>query len=434
MILRSEKAVLGGSAPMPASKSHTIRALVIAALADGQSKISNPLDSADTRACLHACRALGAQIDDGNIWLVSGTAGEPQVADAPIDVMNSGTSLYVLMGMAALARGTNVLTGDEQIQRRSAHALINALCDLGARVESVRGNDCAPIRITGPLRGGSTSLACPTSQYLTSLLIAAPLAAGDTEIEVTELNEAPYVQMTLDWLNKFGIDYSHESMRRFHVRGGQAYTPFTEKIMADFSSATFFLCAAALVGNDVTLTGLLTGADLLLEGLDMNDSQGDKAVVGMLEQMGAKVEIRPGAIRIQGGALHGCDLDLNATPDALPAMAVTGCFAQGTTRLLNVPQARIKETDRIAVMCEVITALGGQAEELPDGLIVHGGGLRGGRACGHGDHRVVMACGVAGLVAEQPVEVTTAETAGITFPNFIELMNSVGAKMTSFEA
>jgi 3-phosphoshikimate 1-carboxyvinyltransferase len=422
MILKSEKAALSGTVEIPASKSHTIRALAFATLATGQSTIRNPLESADTLSCVSACRALGAKIETGEEWLVDGVAGRPRASESVIDVGNSGTTLYVALGMAALSEGTNVFTGDEQVRRRSAENLLNALNDLGASATSERGDGCAPITVRGRLRGGETSIACPTSQYLTSLLISAPLAEGDSRINVTLLNEEPYVCITLDWMDRFDMQYSQEGLRTFHIPGGQSYDPFTARVAGDFSSATFFLCAAAI-----------TGADLLLNGLDINDPQGDKAVVGMLKQMGAQVESRPLAVRIKGGALKGCDLDLNATPDALPAMAITACFAEGTTRLLNVPQARIKETDRITVMCEVINALGGKAEELPAGLVVHGTGLRGGRAPGHGDHRVVMACGVAGLVSDSPVEVDTAEAMSITFPSFVDLMNQCGGRMRTAE-
>lgn len=420
MILTSEKARLAGSVEIPASKSHTIRALALATLADGTSEVANPLDSADTRACVDTCRALGAQIDDtGATWTVRGLSGRVQTAADVIDVKNSGTTLFIALSMASLADGWNVFTGDAQTRRRSAGPLLEALRALGVTAESTRGNGCAPIVIRGPLRGGEASIACPTSQYLSSLLIGAPLARGETRIRVTLLNEAPYVQMTLDWLKMQGIRLAgRPDFLEFTIPGGQSYHAFRERVKADFSSATFFLCAAAI-----------TGADLTLDDLDMTDSQGDKAVVGMLERMGAAVEIGPRSVRLRGGALKGVDIDLNATPDALPALAVTGCFAQGTTRLLNVPQARIKETDRIRVMHEVITALGGRAEELPDGLVIHGGGLRGGKAPGHADHRVVMACGVAGLAADRPVEVDTAEAMNITFPSFVDLMTRCGARM-----
>ncbi len=422
MILVSEKSRLSGNIAVPASKSHTIRALTIAALSHGTSEIANPLDSDDTRACLDACRALGAEIETDDVWTVRGTAGHPLAADDVVNVQNSGTTLYVTLGMGSLSNGWNVFTGDEQTRRRSAQPLLDALAALGAQAESTRGNGCAPIIVRGPLRGGSATLACPTSQYLTSLLICTPLAQQDSEITVTELNEEPYVRMTLDWLNEQNIVYSHEHLRHFTIRGGQVYEPFLQRIKGDFSSATFFLCAAAM-----------TGSELTLHGLDMNDSQGDKAVVRMVEKMGAEVRIRPLAVSVKGRALKGVDLDLNATPDALPALAIAGCFAEGTTRLLNVPQARMKETDRIRVMKEAITALGGKAEELPDGLVVEGTGLHGGRVAGHGDHRVVMACAVAGLAADRAVEVDTAEAMCVTFPNFVDLMNRCGGRVRMTE-
>jgi 3-phosphoshikimate 1-carboxyvinyltransferase len=419
VILTSEKSVLSGEVAVPASKSHTIRALTLATLARGESAISHPLDSADTRSCVGACRALGAEIQaEGDPWIVRGAAGRLRVADNVIDVQNSGTTLCIALGMAALVDGWNVLTGDGQTRRRTAQNLIAALNALGARVESLLGNGCAPMIVHGPLQGGPASLACPTSQYLTSLLIAAPLARRDSTIVVTQLNEEPYVLMTLDWLRKLNVKVSHRDLREFTIPGRQEYSAFEERIQGDFSSATFFLCAAALTGSEITL-----------RGLDMDDAQGDKAVVDMLRKMGAEAEALPGAVRIRGGALKGIALDLNATPDALPALAVTACFAEGTTKLLNVPQARIKETDRIRVMREVIVALGGKAEELPDGLVVHGVGLRGGKAPGHADHRVVMACAIAGLASEKPVEVDTAEAVGVTFPSFVELMTRCGARM-----
>jgi 3-phosphoshikimate 1-carboxyvinyltransferase len=224
--------------------------------------------------------------------------------------------------------------------------------------------------------------------------------------------------MTLDWLDGQGLRYTAEGLEHFHVPGGQAYRPFDRAVPGDFSSATFFLCAAAITGSDLTLLGL-----------DLNDSQGDKAVVQMLAAMGTEVEVRPDGIRLRGGELRGGEFDLNATPDALPAMAVVGCCAQGETRLVNVPQARLKETDRIAVMREVLARMGADVEELPDGLILRPSRLRGTRLPGYGDHRVVMALAVAGLVAEGETIVDTAEAVEVTFPNFVELMQQVGGRV-----
>ena len=415
MNLVAEPSRLSGEVRIPASKSHTIRALLIASMAGGESNIRNPLDSADTRSCMAACRAMGAQIDEGEVWRVRGVEGRPRPPSGLIDVGNSGTTLFLALGCAAMASEWIGFTGDEQIQRRSAAPLLKALRDLGAGTESHDDTGCTPIRVKGPLRGGRTSIRCPTSQYLSSLLLCCPMARSDSRIEVLELNERPYVNITLQWLNNLNVRYAHENMEHFEIPGRQVFEPFSESIRGDFSSATFFLCAAAV-----------TGSDLMLLGLDMNDVQGDKAVVGYLRRMGVDIESRPGALRVRGARLHGVEIDLNATPDALPALAVAACFAEGETRLVNVPQARIKETDRIQVMCEQIRRLGGKAEELADGLVVQGTGLKGGRASGYGDHRVVMALAMAGLAAESTVTVDTAESAAVTFPNFVELMQHAG--------
>jgi 3-phosphoshikimate 1-carboxyvinyltransferase len=413
---------LSGTVDVPGSKSHTIRGLIIGSLADGDSALLRPLRSSDTESCIHVCTALGAYVDaagdDG--WQIRGTSGKPRPAAEPVDVGNSGTTLFLAMTAAALADGETEFTGDEQIRRRSAGPLLNALRSLGATAYSREGNDCAPLVVGGGLRGGSISIECPTSQYLSSLLIGCPLAQGDTTIEVPLLNEKPYVAVTLGWLDELGIGYEGaDDFSRFHVPGGQHYPAFERSVPGDFSSATFFLVAAAI-----------TGSRLFLRGLDMQDTQGDKAVVAMLAEMGCDVQVEPDGITIEGpDELEGATFDLNATPDTLPAMAVAGCFAWGETQLMNVPQARVKETDRLGVMASELRKMGGTVKELADGLVIQGGGLRGAELHGYGDHRVVMALAVAGLAAEGRTTVDSAEAVSVTFPSFVELMRGAGAQM-----
>jgi 3-phosphoshikimate 1-carboxyvinyltransferase len=426
MKIHAKQSRLRGRAAMPGSKSHTVRALFFGLLAEGESRIRRPLASRDTLAARSAIEGLGARVREADSdWIVTGTAGAPQAPETVLDVQNSGTTLYIALAAAALVRtGETVFTGDAQIRRRSAANLLHAIRDLGGRAISTRRNGCAPIFIGGPLAGGATRIECPTSQYLTSLLMACPFAQGESRIEVPLLHEAPYARMTLRLLEELGLEAEADAgLSSFRVPGGQQIAAFDKRIPADFSSATFFLCAAALSA------GSEPGESVLLEGLDLSDSQGDKAVVGYLRAMGARIDEAPEGLRVRGSALHGVELDLNATPDALPAMAVTACFAEGETRLLNVPQAREKETDRIAVMAKELTALGGTLEELPDGLVIRGGGLRGGAAHGHDDHRVVMSLAVAGLASETPVRVDTAEAVEVTFPTFVETMQALGADL-----
>ncbi|WP_304224204.1 3-phosphoshikimate 1-carboxyvinyltransferase, partial [Gracilinema caldarium] len=380
-----------GTYRIPASKSHTIRRLLFAALAEGTSSLDYPLDSLDARSCAAVCRAFGARIEEirespeearksGNPnapdsdgsrlarWIVTGVghnkAGQPGLA-TPEDILNvgnSGTTLYLALALAGLHDGMSIFTGDYQIRRRSARNLLTALEGLGVYAKSSRNNGCAPLIIQGPWKGGRVSIECPTSQYLSALLIAAPLAAADvvTEIEVPLLNEQPYVEMTLSYLDAQGVRYeAAPDYSYFKIYGGAFYKPMNGTVPGDFSSAAFPACAAAITGGSVKLTGL-----------DPEDTQGDKAVFDYLKKMGCEVLWRQtghdweltvtGAKQLQGQAL-----DLNATPDALPAMAAAACFARGTTRLLNVPNARIKETDRIAVMAAELGKLGASVQELP---------------------------------------------------------------------
>jgi len=422
MKFRCQRSVLRGSVAIPGSKSHTIRAVAIAGMADGESVIEAPLLSADALSAAECIGALGAEVArEPGLWRVRGCGGKPRLTRSRIDTGNSGTTMNILLGLAALLpQGEVTLTGDEQIQRRPNGPLAAALNNLGAKLVSVRNTNCPPWVVSGPLRGGFTTLDAPSSQYLTSLLLACPLAAGDSEIEVLRLNEESYVEMTLAWLAGQGIRLHREGLRRFRVPGRQRYKSFRRRIPADFSSASFFLCAGALRGNQV-----------VSQGLDMVDSQGDKAVVDYLRQMGAPVTLTPDGIRVEAGALHGLEIDMNQTPDALPIMAVLGCFATGTTVLRNVAHARIKETDRIAVMACELRKLGAAIEERPDGLLIRESRLHGAEVEGHGDHRVVMALAVAGLSIPGETTVTTAEAAGVTFPEFATLIQRLGGLLAT---
>ncbi len=268
------------------------------------------------------------------------------------------------------------------------------------------------------LRGGATKVDGTTSQFLTSLLFALPLLREDSTIELEFLHEKPYVGITLAWLDALGIRWSGSGdMLHWRIPGGQSYRAFERVIPADFSTAAFPLVAAAVAGEGVEI-----------RNLDFDDAQGDKLVFALLEEMGARIR-RGGELFVEPapGRLQGRTLDLNATPDALPVMAVAAALADGETRLVNVPQARVKETDRIAVMTAELTKMGAEIEELPDGMVIRGGSLHGAKVHSHGDHRIGMALAVAGLAARGETVVGEIEAAEVTYPEFIRDFRALGA-------
>jgi 3-phosphoshikimate 1-carboxyvinyltransferase len=422
MKMITEKSRLNGTVAIPGSKSHTIRAVAIASLASGKSTIRNPLVSDDTISAVSCYMALGAKIDTSNqnIWNVTGTAGKVAAPPNGIDVGNSGTTIRLAISTAALAGPDDSvqLTGDSQICSRPVGPLLQSLSDLGAKAISKNNNGSAPVIVSGRIKGGTTTIECLSSQYLSSLLLATPLADGDSEINVALLNEPDYVQITLDWLDSQGIEYENQQLASFKIKGGQRYRAFDSTIPADFSSATFFLCAGAILNADITLTGL-----------DFSDSQPDKAVADYLRTMGADITIGKETVRVKGSSLTGTTIDMNRTPDALPAMAVVAAFAKGTTKLFNVPQARSKETDRISCMAQELAKMGVKTEELPDGIIIHGSAPKATLLNGWGDHRIVMALSIAGMAIDGRTTIDTAEAAGVTFPDYVELMKSLGANI-----
>lgn len=408
---------LSGTVTVPASKSQTIRAFLIAAFTGGVSTIRHPLLSADTISCINAVKSLGCTVEtdeEGNAT-VDATYAFDDLEEITIDCGNSGTTEYLALPMLSSLGIPVTIIGDDQLSKRPVLPLLNALEDLGAETESEEGK--LPATVRGPLDGGETTIECRTSQYLSGLLLGAPLSLCDTEINCSLLYEKPYVSMTLRWLDKQHIAYEiSEDLEHSKVKGGQHYTPFDEYIEGDFSSASFFFVMAAIHGTSVRVIGL-----------DRESTQGDKAILNILEAMGAKVEWDGNAVTVTGPEhLKGGEFDLNAIPDTLPVLAVAASFAEGDVHLTNVPQARIKETDRIDVMTKNLKLMGVDVEEEPDGMLIHGKGVMKGTAVkGYGDHRVIMAMATAASKADGETEIDNVDAVDVTFPTFFELYESL---------
>ena len=415
MIIPSVK--LSGKIIIPSSKSQTIRALLISVFSRGVSYIKHPLISDDTESCINAVKAMGADViilENGDIT-VDATYAFSDMDELSIDAGNSGTTEYLSLPMlSSLGIQVNI-DGDEMLRKRPLKPLLDALESLGAETESTEG--FSPASIRGPLDGGECTIECKTSQYLSGLLLGAPLAIGDSHIKCSVLFEKPYVKMTLKWLDDQGIKYRiSDDLEEVWVKGGQSYKPLDTYIEGDFSSASFFFVAAAIHGTEVTV-----------EGLDKNSTQGDKEILNILEKMGCSIKWNGMAVTVKGPEkLKGGVFDLNAIPDTLPALSVVAAFAEGDTILGNVEQARIKETDRIKVMRENLNELGVEAEERRDALVVHGkGSVKGGKAKGYGDHRVIMALAILGTRTEEETEIDDVSAASVTFPTFFDLLEKL---------
>lgn len=425
MILNVQKTgKLSGEIIIPSSKSHTIRAVIIASLAQGRSELINPLFSEDTKAAIQACERLGAKIEQkSDRLIIEGFGSSPDTPSEVINMLNSGTSTNLIIGILAGLGIAAEITGDASLQTRPVKSLIAALETLGCKIDFTENNGCPPLKISGRIKGGKVTIdASKSSQYVSSLLIACPLAEQDTEIIVENPTELPYIEMTVKWLDEQNIKYERDGFNYFKIFGNQTYTSFEKLIPADWSSAAFPICAAAI-----------TESDVIIKGVDINDVQGDKAIIEYLKDMGADIRVEENGIRIKGRKLQGKELDINATPDALPILSVMGCLAEGETKLVNVAQARVKETDRIKVMADELKKMGALIDELPDGLIIKKSSLKGTRLRGHHDHRVVMALSIAAMTAEEETLIDTAEAVSVTYPNYVQTMRKLGAKITLIE-
>lgn len=415
---------LHGVFTVPGSKSHTIRAALLSLMAEGQSVVEQPLESRDCLSALRAAEAFGANVarEEGR-WIITGAGKNLHVPDNFIDVENSGTTACFVCGIAALCEGCTFMTGDYQIRRRPLRPLAEALCALGADACLTRpGQDAPPIVIKGRLKGGSVRMSGFSSQHISSLLMAAPLAPQDTDIHVDNPLEKPYLAMTLSWIRRYGAqveyapDFSH-----FHIEGRQAYAAQHSTVPADWSSVAFPAVAA-----------LVSGSRIEIPGVDFDDVQGDKAVIDHLIAMGADIaKDREGRrLLVRGGKKlrSGLTINLDDIPDSLPALSVAACFAEGDTRFTGLKHVRVKETDRVAVMEQELAKLGASVETGPDFMVVHGGkALRGATVHSHDDHRIAMAMVCAGLFAEHETVVADAECAAVSFTGFLEKMQKAGA-------
>ncbi|MBW1744177.1 MAG: 3-phosphoshikimate 1-carboxyvinyltransferase [Deltaproteobacteria bacterium] len=404
---------------VPGSKSYTQRALVTASLATGRSVLRNALISEDTDYLMEALRSLGADIAvHGSDIEVEGTGGKIVAPSSALYLGNNGTGLRFLVGMVSMGHGTFVLDGSPRMRQRPIQPLVDALNQIGVEASSAQGTGCPPVQVKAAgLPGGETRLdTALSSQYVSSLLLAAPYAEKDIEIGVSTLIPSwPYVELTLDVMAQFGIEVEDFDKKRFRVRAPQTYQAKEYVIEGDVSSATYFMAAAAIIGRSVRVSNI-SGSSL----------QGDLRFLEILDTMGCAVSASEEGVEITGPLSNHEDLafDLNDAPDMVPALAVVSAFRTGKTTLRNILHLRVKESDRVSALTNELQKIGVQVEKTADGMVIQGVATRGAEIECYDDHRIAMSFAIAGLAIEG-ITIKDPDCVKKSFPDFWEKLDTL---------
>ncbi len=402
-----------GSIRPPGSKSLTNRALAIAALAEGESRLVGVLDSTDTRVMIESLNRLGIPVkhDPKNcIAEVTGCGGVPPAKSADLWLENSGTSIRFLTALCALGNGEYRLDGNDRMRQRPVKPLVDALqsLEVNAQCETETGSPPVVVKSNG-LSGGTATVAGDiSSQFLSALLIAAPAAKQRVELRIQgELVSKPYVEMTLGVMARFDVMAETLPAEGYQIQP-QKYRGTEYTIEPDASAASYFFAAAAITGGEVTV-----------EGLPEHALQGDVAFVEALAQMGCHVESHSNAITVRGGELTGINIDMNAISDTAQTLACVAVFANGPTRISRIGHIRHKETDRIAALATELRRLGLRVEDEHDAITVYPGPISPARIQTYDDHRMAMSFALIGLKAPG-IEIADPDCTAKTYPRFFE--------------
>jgi 3-phosphoshikimate 1-carboxyvinyltransferase len=419
MNCKVEKSKLSGNLVCPPNKSYSHRAIFLAALAGNNSKVNNVLFSTDTIATINACKNFGAQIEIGDSSVVVKQPIGKGLFVPKINAENSGTTIRIASGIASLFSKETTLTGDSSLQKRPMQPLLEALQSIGAKCSSTDGKP--PMKITGKIKGGDVTIPGNfSSQFISALLISAPLTEKGLNLTIEgNLVSKPYLDATISTMRHFGVSVQTLIPYKKYNVAPQIYKPSTFTVPIDYSSLALLLSAVVLCGEKVIIQGKLG-----------NLPQGDEVFMDILEQLGVKVILGNETISIKSpDRLSGGRFDLNNSPDLLPALAILSLKTSSPIEIVNVKHARLKETDRISIIAKELVKLGVDVEEKDDGLILKmSNNLKGGILNSENDHRLFMAFCIAGMYVGDCM-VTDPESVKVSYPNFIEEMNKIGAKI-----
>jgi 3-phosphoshikimate 1-carboxyvinyltransferase len=413
MTVSCAPSVLCGTIKSISSKSDAHRLLICAALSENETKIYCNVMSKDIAATICCLKAMGTEISvDGDIITVSPKQLNKK---AELDCNESGSTLRFLLPLVSALGIDATINGSGRLPQRPISPLKEEMEKKGVVFHT--GNNF-PLHLTGQLQSGDYEIeGNVSSQFITGLLMALPVLNGNSKIKlIPPVESKSYLDITISVLRKFGIQVE-EQENLYIIKGNQKYTSPKEIVTdGDWSNSSFFLCAGALSENGVTVTDL-----------DVNSPQGDKKILEVLKNMGAYVQISGNEITVKKNNLKGITIDASDIPDAVPVVSVVAAACTGETRIINAGRLRIKESDRIKSVVEMINSVGGYAEETDDGMIIHGGKpLKGGKVDGYNDHRIVMSASVLSILCDDNIEITDSNAVEKSYPDFWECFNKMG--------
>lgn len=409
-IYRTEN--ISGEITAPASKSYAQRAIAIAALAKGVSRITNMTLCNDTRAALDVIQTMGAEVTlaDG-VYEIKG--GVSPTRDMTLNIGEAGLSARLFTPIAALFDCKTTITGEGSILSRPLGKVEEPIKALGAHAKTHHG--MLPIEVQGAMHGGEITIdGSLGSQFLTGLLIALPLAAEDSTIDVTELRSIPYIDMTIGAMRHFGVEIEHTEYKEFQIRGGQSYSPASYNVEGDWSGASCILVAGAIAGD--------TKEGVRVNNLSIDSSQADMEIFKALRQAGARIEFDENSVTAFRSELHGFTFDATHCPDLFPALVALAAAAKGETTLIGTNRLVHKESNRAKVLHDVYTQMGIEVDISQENqMIIKGGKIHGGMEIdSHNDHRIAMSIATAALLADTPITITSARAVDKSYSNFFE--------------
>jgi 3-phosphoshikimate 1-carboxyvinyltransferase len=406
----------------PPSKSYTHRALIAGALAEGTTTVLRPLDADDTRLTAAALIALGVKVRQsrGRITLTGCDGDIPDSGTTTLDLENSGTSLRLLASLGMLCRHPVILTGSARMQERPIGPLAKALTTLGGSVDFLKNPGYPPIRVAGKMVGGPVTIdGSVSSQFISSILMAAPYAVHDVEVMIPRPPaSASYLDITLDVMQAFSAKVGRNGYERFLVRTQNPYKGRTYKVEGDYSSASYFFALAAICGGKVTV-----------DNLPPESVQGDRCFPEALAAMGCRVTYGRDSVTVEGtGDLHGIAIDMAASPDTVQTLCMVAAMATTPTTITGIGHLKFKESDRITGTAERLRSLGGKVDAGMDSLTISPAPLHGGTIDPANDHRTAMSFAILGS-GTGGITITDAECVNKSFPGFWDVLKSAGVEL-----